>query len=202
MSFALAQHTAVKSLALCAQLPFCGSGRLYLQSLVFATLDKPHSLSPFQSNCSSLTVWEACNQLNCSDTGLEPQTECSALECTCCALRSGMGSLALLAVLLLHRPGCPGSSSVCCVFQLQVPFGTPAACGAARGYSCPGARLHFCSYRISLGSCWLIPMACQGVLDDSPALRFGVCWAVHGSHEACLYHIFGLWFCSLLCFLT
>lgn len=90
VSFALAQHTAVKSLALCAQLPFCGSGRLYLQSLVFAMLDKPHSLSPFQSNCSSLTVWVACNQLNCSETGLEPQTECSALECPCCALRSGI----------------------------------------------------------------------------------------------------------------
>lgn len=68
----------------------------------------------------------------------------------------------------------PGSCSVCCVFQPQVPFGAPAACGVASRYSSPGARLHFYSCRISEGSCWLIPMACQGVLDGSPALRFGV----------------------------
>lgn len=96
------------------------------------------------------------------------------------AVHWGVRSLGLPAVLLLRSPGCTLLAPVqfAAAFQPQVPFGTPPACGVARGYSCPGARLHFYSYRISEGSRWLIPMACQGVLDGSPALRFGVCWAV------------------------
>lgn len=100
-----------------------GSGRLYLQSFVFATLDKPHSLSLLQSNCSSLADWVACNQLNCSDTGLEPQTECSALECMCCALRSGI----------------PGSAGCAPAAQPRVPL---APLQSAASSSCRSLLAH------------------------------------------------------------
>lgn len=160
-----------------------GSGRLYWQSLVFAMLDKPHSLSiffPEQLTPDSDNLDGLQSQLNCPDTWLEPQTECSALGWISCALRSGIPGSASCAPAA--QPGVhPWLLFSLLHLQPQLPFGTPAARGVFRGYSCPGARLHFSSYRISEGSCWLIPVACQGVLDGSPALRFGVCWAVHGS---------------------
>lgn len=87
------------------------------------------------------------------------------------AVHWGVGSLDLPAVLLLRSPGCTPLAPVqsAAAFQRQVPFGTPPACGVARGYSCPGARLHFYSYRISEGSCWLIPMACSGSSGWQPS---------------------------------
>lgn len=119
------------------------------------------------------------------------------------AVHWGVGSLDLPAVLLLRSTGCTPLAPVqsAAAFQRQVPFGTPPACGVARGYSCPGAGLY--SYRISEGSRWLIPMACSGSSGWQPSPQVQSVLGCHtGLSEVCLYHIFGLCFCSLLCFLT
>lgn len=175
-----------------------GSGRLHLQSLVFATLDKPHSLSPFFPEPLFLTLgqsgWPAePAQLFCPMAGAPDRGQCSRVGLLCTEEWD----------LLPHSRGCsPGSCSVCCTFSpssllahLQPVQWAGVIPAQVQGF--PSLAVEFLNAPAG-SSLWLVRefwMAAQPSDSECAGLSTGL-------SEVFLYHFFGLSFCSLLCFLT
>lgn len=119
------------------------------------------------------------------------------------AVHWGVGSLGLPAVLLLHSLGCtPGSCSVCCIFSpssllahLQPVEYSGVIPAQVQGFTFLAIEFPKAPVGSSLWRVREFWMAAQPSGLECAGLSTGL-------SEVCLYHIFGLCICSLLCFLT
>lgn len=120
-----------------------------VEGCISKALSFPRWISPIpsalslQSNCSQLfdnLDGLLQNQLNCLDTWLEPQTECSALEWICCALRSAIPGFASCAPAAQPRVHPAGSCSVCCCLPAPGPFWHTSSLWSSQGLFLPRCK--------------------------------------------------------------